>query len=135
MEALLKHSSRLSLAAVAAALALAGCASPGYQGDPAYGPTSGVPHYGSAPAPAVPNYGGQPAPVASTQPGQMQYGVVRSIEPLRTEASTSGGGAAIGGLLGGVVGNQFGSGSGRAAGTIAGVLGGVLLGNQVEKNQ
>lgn len=66
---------------------------------------------------------------------QAEYGRVQSIDLVRAENQTSGGGALVGGLVGAVVGRQIGSGSGRTAGTLVGAVGGALIGNQVEKNQ
>jgi outer membrane lipoprotein SlyB len=128
----LRQRSTVYTVAALAALALAGCASEPYRGDPYYGPTGNVPHYGGQPA--VPNYGSAPAPVVGNQAVALQYGRVQAIEPLRTEGNATGGGAAIGGILGGVLGNQFGGGSGRTVTTIAGVLGGAVLGNKVERD-
>ena len=66
---------------------------------------------------------------------QAEYGRVQSIDLLRAESQTSGGGAVLGGLLGAVVGRQVGSGNGRTAGTLVGAVGGALIGNQIEKGQ
>jgi outer membrane lipoprotein SlyB len=60
------------------------------------------------------------------------YGTIDSIQVVRGSASTSGGGAVVGGLVGALVGNQIGSGSGRTAATVAGAVGGAALGNSVE---
>ncbi|MBX3605865.1 MAG: glycine zipper 2TM domain-containing protein [Piscinibacter sp.] len=71
-------------------------------------------------------------------PGYQQraeYGRVQSIDLVRAENQTSGGGALLGGLVGAVVGRQIGSGSGRTAGTLVGAFGGAVIGNQIEKNQ
>jgi len=66
-------------------------------------------------------------------PAYAQYGVVRNIELVSTNARTSGGGAVLGAVLGAVVGNQVGHGTGRAAATGVGAVGGAVIGNQIEK--
>lgn len=66
---------------------------------------------------------------------QAEFGQVQSIDLVRAENQTSGGGAVLGGLVGAVVGRQIGSGTGRSAGTLVGAVGGALIGNQIEKNQ
>jgi outer membrane lipoprotein SlyB len=63
------------------------------------------------------------------------YGTIDSIQVVRGSASTSGGGAVVGGLVGALVGNQIGSGSGRTAATVAGGVAGAALGNNVEANR
>ncbi|CAN5255011.1 hypothetical protein BH11PSE10_BH11PSE10_03000 [soil metagenome] len=70
----------------------------------------------------------------------VQYGQVLSIEqdfsgdrPGRSESSSGGGGALVGGVIGGVIGNQVGKGSGRAAATVIGAVGGAILGNEIER--
>lgn len=80
----------------------------------------------------------QPVPAAAFPPAQVphaEYGQVHSIELIRAESQTTGGGALLGGVVGAVVGRQIGQGSGRAAGTLVGAVGGALIGNQIEKNQ
>ena len=72
------------------------------------------------------------APVPQAGP-RVEFGQVQSIDMVRAENQTSGGGALVGGLLGAVVGRQIGSGSGRTAGTVLGAVGGAVIGNQVEK--
>jgi outer membrane lipoprotein SlyB len=64
----------------------------------------------------------------------VEFGQVHSIDLVRAENQTSGGGAVLGGLIGAVIGRQIGSGSGRSAGTLVGAFGGAVIGNQVEKN-
>ena len=64
----------------------------------------------------------------------VEYGQVQSIDLVRAESQTTGGGALLGGLIGAVVGRQIGSGSGRDAGTAVGAVGGAIIGNQIEKN-
>lgn len=66
---------------------------------------------------------------------RVEYGQVQSIDLVRAENQTSGGGALLGGVIGAVVGRQIGSGSGRSAGTLVGAVGGAVIGNQIEKNQ
>jgi outer membrane lipoprotein SlyB len=63
------------------------------------------------------------------------YGTIDSIQVVRGSASTSGGGAVVGGLVGALVGNQVGSGSGRTAATVAGGVAGAAIGNNVEANR
>lgn len=75
----------------------------------------------------------QPAP--PTPSGyRVEYGQVQSIDLVRAESQTTGGGALLGGVIGAVVGRQIGSGSGRDAGTAVGAVGGAIIGNQIEKN-
>ena len=64
---------------------------------------------------------------------QVEYGQIHSIDVLRAENQTSGGGAVVGGVAGAVVGRQFGSGSGRTAGTLIGAVAGAVIGNEIEK--
>lgn len=85
----------------------------------------------SVPAPAPVQSVGN-APVYAPQ---TEYGRVQSIDLVRAESQTSGGGAVLGGLVGAVVGRQLGSGSGRTAGTLVGAAGGAIIGNQIEKSQ
>ena len=81
----------------------------------------------------------RPAPVAApTQGGYYQgtqYGVVHSIDRVRAESQTSGGGAVVGGAIGGLIGNQIEHGNKRAIATTVGVVAGAIIGNQVEKNR
>lgn len=65
---------------------------------------------------------------------RVDYGQVQSIDLVRAESQTTGGGALLGAAVGAVVGRQIGSGSGRTAGTIVGAMGGAVVGNQIEKN-
>lgn len=102
---------RLGAGAIALALA-AGCATPVQPVPPGSG-------FGNAPV-----YG-----------PQAEYGRVQSVDLVRGESQTSGGGALLGGLIGAVVGRQVGSGSGRTAGTVVGAAGGAIIGNQIEKGQ
>jgi outer membrane lipoprotein SlyB len=106
---------RLGSAALAATM-IVGCASrPTSTPAPQYGGYSQGGYYGG-------------------QQGQYQLGVVQSIEPIRAESRTSGGGALVGGAVGGLLGHQIDSGSRRDAATLAGVVAGALIGNQIEKN-
>jgi len=79
--------------------------------------------------------------VSSPQPQQVshwnaiQYGRVQSIDALRTQAASTGGGAVVGGVVGGLIGNQMGKGGGRDAATVVGVVGGALIGDRIEKNR
>lgn len=78
----------------------------------------------------------QPAPPTPSAHGyRVEYGEVRSVDLVRAESQTTGGGALLGGVIGAVVGRQIGSGSGRDAGTAVGAVGGAIIGNQIEKNQ
>jgi outer membrane lipoprotein SlyB len=109
-----------TLAGVAAALALAGCASdPYYYGDARYDTRY-------APAPAY--YAGNGAYADS--------GRVVAIDVVRGPGGgTSGGGAVAGALVGGVLGHQIGSGRGNDAATVAGAIGGALAGNEIERRR
>ena len=75
----------------------------------------------------------RPAPPTASA-YRVEYGQVQSIDLVRAESQTSGGGALLGGVIGAVVGRQIGSGSGRDAGTAVGAVGGAIIGNQIEKN-
>ena len=120
-----------TLAAVAAALALAGCASdPYHYGDtrsyePRYGDTRSYdPRYGYA---AAPSYYGNGA--------YSDYGRVVAIDVVRGPGGTSGGGAVAGAIVGGVLGHQIGSGRGNDAATVAGAIGGAVAGNEIERRR
>ncbi len=63
------------------------------------------------------------------------YGTIDSIQVVRGQGGTTGGGAVVGGIVGALVGNQVGSGSGRTAATVAGAVGGAAIGNNVEANR
>ena len=98
-------------AALAASLALAGCASlpPGLQSPNTYSPTT---------------Y----APGQMQQPQQVQVGTILSIVPVTVRASgtTSTLGTGLGAAVGGLLGHQVGGGNGRTLATIAGaVVGGI----------
>lgn len=80
----------------------------------------------------------RPAPVAAPSQGShygTQYGVVRSIDRVRAESQTSGGGAVVGGAIGGLIGNQIEHGHKKAVATTVGVVAGAIIGNQIEKNR
>ncbi len=108
-----------TFAAVAAALALAGCAS-----DPYY--------YGDT-RPYEPRYGSVGAP--SYQGAHSDYGRVVAIDVVRGPGGTSGGGAVAGAIVGGVLGHQVGSGRGNDAATVAGAIGGAVVGNELERRR
>ena len=65
---------------------------------------------------------------------RIEYGVVESVQIVRSGGdSTSGAGAVLGGIAGGVIGHQIGGGRGKDVATIAGALGGAYAGNQIER--
>lgn len=103
-----------SLAALSAAVLLAGCAYP--------------PAGSSYPA-------GYPSAGAAGSAAYAQYGRVTNVEYLRGNASGSGvAGTVVGGAVGGLAGHQVGGGRGRTAATIVGAVGGALIGNAIERN-
>lgn len=63
-----------------------------------------------------------------------ELGRVTAIQPITSEARTTGAGVALGALAGGVLGHQVGSGTGNKLATVAGATGGAVLGNQIERN-
>lgn len=64
-----------------------------------------------------------------------QYGVVESMQMVRSEGTSGVGvGTIVGAVVGGVLGNQVGKGSGNTAATVLGAAGGAYAGHQVEKN-
>ena len=103
----------------AAAVGLAGCATPN---DPYRTSYPGGANY-----PAYPNQ------------DVSRYGYVESVETVTPERNTGIGGSgvgvgAIGGAIaGGVLGHQIGSGSGNTAATIGGAVVGGVVGHQVEQ--
>lgn len=118
-----------------AGLVMAGCAhqqrvvtSPPPVNAPQYGYNTG---YGNAP-PA--NSGYNAGYYGQGQQQQFHQGRVQSIEPVRAENRTSGGGALIGGAVGGLIGHQVDHGARKDAATLVGVVAGALIGNQIEKN-
>ena len=101
------------LAAAAAALVLAACASdPVSYSEPRYAPSS---YYGNG--------------------AQGDYGRVVAIDAARGSGGSTGAGAVLGGVVGGVLGHQIGSGRGNDAATVAGAIGGALVGNEMEKRR
>ncbi len=100
-------------AAIAAALALAGCASlpPGLQSPGQYSPTT---------------YSGQ----QMQQAQQVQTGVIISIVPVTVRASGTQStiGTGLGAAVGGLLGHSVGQGNGRTLATIAGVVAGGVAG-------
>jgi len=110
-----------TLAALAAAIVVTGCASdPNYYsyGDSRYS----EPRYAAAPV-----YQGNGA--------YSDFGRVVAIDVMRGPGSTSGGGAVAGAIVGGVIGHQVGSGRGNDAATVAGAIGGAVAGNEIEKRR
>jgi outer membrane lipoprotein SlyB len=79
----------------------------------------------------------QAAPVPPSHGGYYgtQYGVVHSIDMVRAQSQTSGGGAAVGGAIGGLIGNQIEHGHRKAVATTVGILAGAIIGNEIEKNK
>ena len=112
------------LAAAAAALAVAGCASdPYYYGDSRYDA-----RYDSRYAPAPAYYQGNGA--------YSDAGRVAAIDVVSGPGGrTSGGGAVAGAIVGGVLGHQIGSGRGNDAATVAGAIGGAVAGNEIERRR
>lgn len=104
----MRSSATCAFAAVVAALAT-GCATP-RQG---------------APVPSAPQAGYYGS----------EYGVVQSIDTVRAQSQTSGGGAVVGGAIGGIVGRAIEPGRNRTVATGVGILAGAIIGNEIEKNQ
>ena len=102
-----------STLAAASALALLGCASPGY-----YQPTGGA----------------YPASAPVSNAGYAQFGRVADVRFLQGNGSSGVAGTVIGGAVGGLAGHQVGGGSGKTAATIIGAVGGALIGRAVEQN-
>ena len=75
-----------------------------------------------APQPAQGNYYGT------------QYGIVQSIDTVRAQSQTSGGGAIVGGAIGGLLGHQVDHGARKDLATGVGIVAGALIGNEIEKN-
>jgi outer membrane lipoprotein SlyB len=111
----------------AAAVGLAGCASPPYSQNAGY-PNSN-PSYPNVPYPNA-QYPSSP------DNRDVRYGYVESVEVVPAEQRAAGPGiGAIGGAIaGGVLGNQVGHGTGRAAATVGGAIAGGVIGNQVEQH-
>ena len=99
--------------ALAAALALGGCASlpPGLQSPNTYSPTT---------------Y----APQAMQQAQQVQVGVILAITPVTVRASGTAStiGTGLGAAVGGLLGHQVGGGNGKTLATIAGAVAGGIGG-------
>ena len=129
-----KRTSRTSLLAAAAALALAACTTP-YPQDPNY-PTAQYPNqqYPNQQQYPNPQYPSAQYPQYPSQAAR--YGYVDAVEVVAGEQQRSGPGiGAIGGAIaGGVLGNQVGSGTGRAAATVGGAVAGGVIGHQVEQH-
>jgi len=109
------------LAATAAALVAAGCASDPY-------------HYGDA-RPYDSRYDPRYAPPAYVPAAYTDSGRVVAIDVVRGQGHTSGGGAIAGAIVGGVLGHQVGSGRGNDVATAAGAIGGAVAGNEIEKRR
>jgi outer membrane lipoprotein SlyB len=108
------------LAASAAALLAAGCASdPYYYGDNRHDS----------------RYDPRYAPPAYSQAAYDDWGRVVAVDVVRGPGRTSGGGAVAGAIVGGVLGHQIGSGRGNDAATVAGAVGGALAGNEIERRR
>lgn len=110
------------IAAVVAALGLAGCQStPLYGNQPGYNNQAG--------------YGNTNGSVSRAPENVLEYGYVTNIETLQAAHSAQGGSGAgilLGAVVGGLLGNQVGGGTGRTAATIAGSVGGAVAGNAIE---
>jgi outer membrane lipoprotein SlyB len=102
------------IAATAAAALASGCA---------------VRYEPAPPAYAQAGYPGSPGPRHGAR-----YGVVQSIDAIRAQSQTSGGGALLGAAIGGLAGHQIDHGATKAAATAVGIVAGALLGNEIEKN-
>ena len=112
-----------TLAAIAVAAALGGCASDPYYyqyGDSRYSEPS---RYNYAPAPAYGN-------VAYEEVGR-----VVAIDVVGRRGGATGAGAVAGAIVGGVLGHQIGSGRGNDAATAAGAIGGAVAGHEIEKRR
>jgi outer membrane lipoprotein SlyB len=96
-----------SILAAAAALALGGCAYPGYGGADYRGYQTGTEQ-------------------------SVRFGVVESVRVVRIDAPQTGVGATSGAILGGIAGSSVGGGSGQAAAAVAGALLGGILGSHIE---
>lgn len=89
------------------------------------------------PAP-VSTYPTSTYPTSNTQGAYVEYGRVKNVEIIRTQAPPPSGpgiGAVIGGVAGAVVGSQIGQGSGRTAATVIGAVGGAVAGDAIEKGR
>jgi outer membrane lipoprotein SlyB len=64
-----------------------------------------------------------------------RFGVIDSIDAVRSTNNPSGAGLVVGGLVGGLLGNQVGGGNGKTAATVIGAVGGAVVGNNIEQNR
>ena len=115
------------LAGLAAATALAGCAT-----DPYYD-NYGDSRYSEPRRNSEPRYA--PGPAYYGNVAYADYGRVVAIDVVRDRGGSTGAGAVIGGVVGGVLGHQIGSGRGNTAATAAGAIGGAVVGNEIEKRR
>jgi outer membrane lipoprotein SlyB len=76
----------------------------------------------------------QPQPQEPAKQVCSVCGQVTSVQAIKHEGQSSGGGAVAGGVVGGLLGNQVGNGRGRTLATVVGAVGGALAGNTVEKH-
>lgn len=70
---------------------------------------------------------------SSERAASVTYGVIDSIETIRSSNNEIGAGTVIGGIVGGILGHQVGGGTGNDVATMAGAVGGAVIGHQVEK--
>lgn len=110
-----------TLAVLAAAVAVAGCASEPY-------------YFGGEARNYEPRYYSS-APVYQGNGAYSDSGRVAAIDVMRAPGGTSGGGAVAGAIVGGVLGHQIGSGRGNDAATVAGAIGGAVAGNEIERRR
>jgi outer membrane lipoprotein SlyB len=111
-----------TLAALAAAAALGGCAS-----DPYYH------QYGDSRYSEPPRYA--PAPAYYGNAAYSDTGRVTAIDVVGRSGGATGAGAVVGGIVGGVLGHQVGSGRGNDLATAAGAIGGAVAGHEIEKRR
>jgi len=64
----------------------------------------------------------------------VRFGVVDTVRPVRINPGDTGVGTLGGAALGGIAGSTVGGGSGQAAGAVAGAILGGIIGNQVEQS-
>jgi outer membrane lipoprotein SlyB len=69
------------------------------------------------------------------QSNASRFGVIDSIDAVRSSNNPSGAGLIVGGLVGGILGNQVGGGNGKTAATVIGAVGGAVVGNNIEQNR
>ena len=115
----MRNNSITLAAALAASLALAGCASlpPGLQSPGQYSPTT---------------YAGQ----QMQQAQQVQVGTILSIVPVTVRASGTAStiGTGLGAAVGGLLGHQVGGGNGRTLATVAGAIAGGIGGGMATQH-